>query len=69
MNNEAKPAKPLTANQIKAAEIVAQLKPGTVVTSPWGTSTVKELKGKSVYFTDGKYEPMRGMFHYKIVSA
>lgn len=52
----------------EAAAIVSQLRPGTVVKAKWGTATVKELKGKSVYFTDGTREGQRGMFHYTIVS-
>ncbi len=51
----------------KAAEIVSQLKPGTVLSSPWGTATVQELKGKSVLFTDGTREFQRGMHHYTII--
>lgn len=57
----------MSANQIKASEIVEQLKSGTVVKAKWGTSTVAELRGKRVYFTDGKFEDMRSMFHYSII--
>lgn len=61
-------------NQEIAAEIVSQLTQGSVVESVRkyheGTRrTVSHLTDKSVYFTNGKYENRRSMFHYRLVSA
>lgn len=55
-----------------AAQIVSNLKPGTVVESlrkyhVGERATVAELRGKRVYFTDGQFEDMRSMFNYRIV--
>lgn len=54
-----------------AAAIVSQIQPGTVLVSlrpatKGQTRTVDYITDKSVYFTNGKYENKRSMFHYGI---